>query len=522
MTTNTLIQALSNAELYPHPVHTIEIKETHISWIILTGEFAYKIKKPLNLGFLDFSTLQQRQHFCEQEVLLNQRLAPDTYLQCLAIGGSEQQPQLDGAGPAIEYAVKMRQFQPQQQLDYLADHQQLSSRHIDQLADQIAAFHQQAETADSHSHYGSPPAIQQAAAENFSQIRELYPSAANSALFCRLEQWNQRHSRQLSAFFTLRQQQGRVINAHGDLHLGNITLDNAQILIFDCIEFNEEFRWIDCLNDLAFTLMDLHAHQQPALAHRLLDRYLQRSGDYAGLPALRFYLVYRAMIRAKVALIRAQQPGLSDQQQQACITEFDTYLQLAADSTIVPQPLLILTSGVSGSGKSLLTQPLLEQQGMIRLRSDVERKRLFGLAAEDNSSPQQNIYRPETSQQVYQLLLQQAQQLLQLGYHTIIDATLLLQQQRHPFIALAEQCHCRCLILHFHARPQVLRQWIIERNNAGQDASEATPEVLDKQLAQQQPFNQHEQALLHHFDSEDYQTASKVIELVRQTIAHNV
>jgi len=490
----TLIQALLDPAIYPHPVKEIELFETHISWVILTGEFAYKIKKPVDLGFLDFSTLEKRQFYCQQELTLNQRLAPEIYLELIAIGGTAEAPLLGTSNNAFEYAIKMRQFDPSQQLDRLSAQNRVTPTHIDQLADSIAEFHAHCETATDKQAFGEPAAIWHPVQENFDQIHALLEQGHNDPQLERLADWSKTTFEQLETLIRQRKQSGFVRNGHGDMHLANMTLIDDKVVLFDCIEFNDEFRWIDVISDIAFTVMDLIDRKQSALAYRLLDRYLQRSGDYQGLALLRFYLVYRAMVRAKVAIIRSHQAGVSDSARQDCLAEYRQYQQLAEDFTHAASPILFIAHGVSGSGKTVMTQPLLERFGMIRLRSDVERKRLFGLSPEarSDSDTQAGIYNADASQLTYQKLAELAQTVIEAGYSCIVDATFLKRSQRQQFQQLAARLERRFVILHFHADKALLCQWIEERLAAGKDASEATVEVLEHQLRSEEPLDNKE------------------------------
>jgi len=486
MPTTPLIQALQNPALYSHPVSSFEVIETHISWVLLTGDYAYKIKKPVNLGFLDFSTLEQRHHYCLQELSLNRRLAPQLYLDLITIGGTAEQPILNGSGAAIEYAVKMRQFPQEAQLDRVLARHELHPQQIDQLADTIAAFHQQIEVAAEGSTYGTPTVILDPVVENFHQIRPLLSNNEEQAQLQRLEEWSHQTFEQLRPRFEQRKQAGFIRNCHGDMHLANMALIDDAVVIFDCIEFNDNFRWIDPISEIAFTTMDLIDRGQPQFAARLLDRYLQRTGDYAGLALLRFYQVYRALVRAKVAVIRGQQGGLSATARAETVRQYRDYIALAERFTAKKAPTLFIAHGVSGSGKTTLTQPVLEQFGMIRLRSDVERKRLFGLSAEARTKGK--IYDRDTSQHTYAHLLKTARGVCQSGYDVIVDATFLKRAQRQLFRTLAQELGIPFVILHFFAAEALLRQWLEARALIGKDASEATVEIMQMQLASEEPL----------------------------------
>ena len=503
-----LIAHLLDPCAYPHAVHEIRLIETHISWVLIAGDFAYKIKKPLNLGFLDFSSLDKRRHFCEEEVRLNRRLAPQIYLDTVAITGSESAPKIAGDGPVLDWAVRMRAFPADSTLDQA---HRISATQIDAIADAVARFHRDLPPATRDSPFGEPAAALQPALENFAQIRALGPSPEMQTLLDHLEAWTRTEGHGLAAAFSERKRLGFIRECHGDLHLGNIAWVADAPLIFDCIEFNPALRWIDVLSELAFLFMDLIHREHAPLAWRLLNRYLEHTGDYAGLPVFRFYLVYRAMVRAKVAAIRAHQGEIG------AAGEIGGYLRLAATLSQGAQAKLLLMHGVSGSGKTWLSQQVLEQLGAVRLRSDVERKRLFGLGALETSRHiEGGIYTEAASVQTFQHLHDLARGLLRAGYPVIVDATFLKQAHRAPFAQLAAAMDVPLHILALQADEALLRQRLHARSAGGGDASEAGIAVLDMQLQAIDPFTEHEMACLSRFQADDLKHWPRSIErLVR-------
>jgi aminoglycoside phosphotransferase family enzyme len=319
-----LIQSLQNPALYPHKVEYFKVIETHISWVLLTGYYAYKIKKPFNLGFLDFSSLEKRRHYCQEELRLNSRLAPDIYLDIVTISGTEKQPKLGASGTVIEYAVKMRQFEEDKTFDLLLAQNQLTHNHVKQTAKIIAAFHSGIESTVADTDFGSSDTIMQFVRENFIQILQLdgieKPDSLNQ-----LASWSEQQHTALLPFFKQRKQAGFIRECHGDLHLGNIALIAGQVVPFDGIEFNPYLYWIDVISEIAFLVMDLQDKQRHDLGFQFLNEYLQYNGDYDGLKLLRFYLVYRAMVRAKVNAIRASQ-STSDIEHEQIIVHYSSYL----------------------------------------------------------------------------------------------------------------------------------------------------------------------------------------------------
>jgi aminoglycoside phosphotransferase family enzyme/predicted kinase len=508
-----LIAGLLSPAAYDHPVGPIELIETHASWVILTGTFAYKIKKPVNLGFLDFSTLAKRRFYCEEEVRLNRRLAPEIYLGVAPVTGSPGLPRL-GHGAAIEYAVRMRQFPPSAQLDRLLDRQELEGRHLDAFARLIGDFHQRVSVAGSDQHYGNPEAVLGPATENFPDLRAHLEDPVLAGSVAALEQWTNATFSRRQDDFRQRKRDGFVRECHGDLHLRNLAWVNNRPLAFDCLEFSPDLRWIDVLCEVAFLVMDLQARRQAALAWRFLNQYLEYTGDYAGLAVLPFYLVYRALVRAKIDAIRAGQPDIDVRQKAAAEQECRRYVELAESYTQPGPPQLILTRGVSASGKTTLTGALLESLGLIRIRSDVERKRAFGLpaAADARAAFGEGIYSAAASDRTYARLLELASSVLDAGFSVVVDAAFLRVGQRSPFAALAAARGIDCTILEIAAPPAILRERIASRPRG---ASDADIGILERQLAAWEPLTPGEEHLALRVDAGATINTGELIKRIR-------
>ena len=490
--TYTLINALKNPALFPHEVKYFKVIETHISWVILTGHYAYKIKKTLDLGFLDFSSLEKRRHYCLEELRLNSRLAPELYLGLVAINGTEEHPTLDGSGTAIEYAVKMQQFEPDNTFDKLLTKNLLNSEHLKQTAKIIATFHSKIAITATNTEFGSADAVMRPVTENFKQILQLDGIEKPESLK-HLALWSEQQHTALQPFFTQRKKDGFIRECHGDLHLRNIALIDHTVVPFDGIEFNPSLYWIDMISEISFLVMDLQNRQRQDLAFQFLNEYLQHSGDYAGLKLLRFYQVYRAIVMAKVSAIRASQRS-SSEKHQLDIAKYHCYLQLANHYTQKTTPLLIIMHGVSGSGKSWLSGQIISRYQVIRIRSDVERKRLHNLSPQQasHSDIKSDLYSQTSNDKTYQYLLKLCFEVLDAGYNVIVDATFLLQQQRKLFSLQARQQHIPCLILHTHSDTKTLQQRIKDRTRQQGNVSEADQTVLENQLDKIQPLSDKE------------------------------
>ncbi len=488
--------ALLKPECYAHPTRNIRVIETHISWVLLTGDYAYKIKKPVDLGFLDFSTLEKRRHYCEQELRLNRRLAPDLYLEVVTVRGTPAAPRIDGEGPLLDYAVKMREFPQEALASRLLGRNRFDAGEIDALAALIAGFHASAARAKAVETLGAPETICVAALQNFAQIMPRLRLARDKEAVQLLREWTEREFRARHEELAARKRGGHVRECHGDLHLGNIVVRDGQPIPFDCIEFNDELRWIDVASEVAFVVMDLHDRGRPDLGWRFLNRYLEASGDYDALGVLRFYLVYRALVRAKVHLIRSQQPGLMAHDKSRLQTAFHGYLRLASRLSAATGVALLITHGVSGAGKTTATQSLIELIGAVRVRSDVERKRLHGLTPLEpsGSGPDAGIYTPAATLATYERLLAVAERAIKAGYAALVDAAFLQRAEREQFSRLARRFGVPFIVLDFDAPEKVLRERVTRRAETGSDASEADLAVLERQMRFREPLSPQERS----------------------------
>jgi len=486
-----LLERMQDPARYDHPTKDFEIIETHISYVLLTGDYAYKFKKPVDLGFLDFSTLEKRRFYCHEELRLNTRLAPSLYDSVVTITGTADHPQIDGKGPVLEYAVRMRQFDPANRLDRVCERGELTTVHIDQLADDLADFHRKAPVAGRDSIHGTAATISARVEQNFEQIYQHSNVSNCEHALNPLKAWCTLKQTELQDDFAIRHHEGRIRECHGDLHLANCALIDGKVVMFDCLEFAEDLRWIDPLSEVAFLYMDLDQRGHIKLARRFLNRYLENANDYQSLTLFPYYLVYRAMVRAKVAAIEAHQHRNDAALRDQANTRVSDYLDRAMTYSYAPEPPpLILLQGLSGSGKSWLARRLVENLGAICIRSDVERKRLLGLdpVASTRSGVAEGAYSAENTEKVYQRLYAMAYPVLDAGFPVLIDATFLKHTQRSSFQRLSQIAGSPFIILSLQAPDAVLRKRILNRNQHERDASEATLAVLDHQLSIAEPI----------------------------------
>jgi len=478
------IQAFAGPEIYPHPATEITMLQTHISWLFLAGGFAYKIKKPLNLGFLDFSTRARRLKACRDELTLNQRLAPDIYLQVLPVfqhGGSYQLgSDLNHHRDAVDYCVKMVRFDQRDLFDVRLMEKRFDPAWMDQLAETVALFHHHAESSPSIQKFGDPKFLQ-------SHIKECLNVAENSpqqnlpaSLLLRLKQKIHISLEQHRELLKQRQSQF-VKNCHGDLHLKNITLFNNRPTPFDCVEFSDEFRMIDTMSDTAFLVMDCDSRNRSDLGYRFLSRYLEQSGDYDGLKFLPLYLSYRAAVRGKVACLLeselADEPSPDQVQLQTTHDDAEHYFSLAEQYlTTGVEPELFVIGGLSGSGKSHLALLALQNMSAVIIRSDATRKRIA------KSHADLPLYGDEMHKLTYLAMFDATEKTLRAGFTAVLDATFLHPASRERVVELANEHGVASHFYWLDIDSERLRARVERREKGGRDISDADLKVLENQL----------------------------------------
>lgn len=501
-----LVAALQRAAAYPHAVvEPVGVTETHISWVLLTGEFAYKVKKPVRLSFLDYSTLERRRFACEEEWRLNRRLAPDLYLGVSVVAGSNGAPRVDGAGPPLEYAVRMRQFAPSEELAALLAHGAVGADELGALGATIAAFHAAAAPARHDTQHGRPATVHRVTMDNFAELRSLPESTGWLDALAALESRIRALYDDLHPRMARRRAAGDVRECHGDLHCGNVVRWGGALIPFDGIEFDPALRYIDIVNDVAFLTMDLAERGHAGLRRCVLQAWAEALGDWDGLPLLPYYESYRALVRAKVHALRAQQFVPQSAERHAAVSDCRRYLDWATARVAERRPALLITCGLSGSGKTWLARQLAPALGALHVRSDVERKRLAGLGPLDDSRspPDAGIYTLEFNARTYDRLVECAGAALAGGEPVIVDAAFLRTAERLRFLRLAEDRGLPFSIVHCRAPRTVLRERLAARSAARDDASEAGLAVLDRQPSYWEPFGRAEHAHVVEVETDD-------------------
>ena len=488
------IDELLNAEAFAHPVDCLESLETNTSWVVLTGKYAYKIKRSVALEFLDMTTLERRRFLCNEELRLNRRLAPDLYLNVVGIVRDADGLHVDGRGEAVEYAVRMRQFDRSQELSSLLVRGDVAADEIGSFAVRLADFHASAARAADAGQFIHTEYMRGAVLGNLAILSSHLHGQAEIPELGALIDWTNEFLDEALPWFRRREQAGWIRECHGDLHARNIVRWRGKLTPFDCLEFDPKLRWIDIVSDIAFLFMDLTARGRQDLAYSFLNRYLEVTGDYDGIRLLRFYAVYRALIRAMVdALAAEQNPSRRDE----CCRRFEARVRIAAELVRpLPPPALILMHGPSGSGKTSLSERLVGELGAVRIRSDVERKRLAGASAGQlrPAGIELGIYAPQLTARTYAHLRDCAQACLEGGVTTIVDAAFLRRADRNDFLDLAARMAVPCRIVSCAAERAVLAQRVRVRRRAGADPSDADVKVLDHQLRTLEPLTADERA----------------------------
>jgi uncharacterized protein len=481
---------LEPEEFYPSPVAPVQLIQTHVSYVLLTGQYAYKLKKPVDFGFLDYSSLEKRKHFCEEELRLNQRAAAELYLEVLPITktvtGAGVRYHLAGSGEVVDYTVKMRQFPQGALLTELFDRDQLTDELLQQLARVIAEFHLSTYTDDRIRSFGEVAQVREAFDQNFEQTVHYIGGPQTQQQFDETQAYCDRFFAEKQELFVDRMRNNWIRECHGDSHLRNICYWQGKLLLFDCIEFNEPFRFVDVMFDIAYIVMDLEARHRPDLSALFLNSYVEQTGDWEGLQVLPIYVSRQTYVRAKVTSFLLDDPTVPESEKQKAFATAATYYRMAWDYTQPRQGRLFVMSGLSGSGKSTTARHLAKRLGAIHIRSDAVRKHLAGIPLHQRGGNE--WYTPEWNQKTYDRLLNLGIKLANQGYTVVLDAKYDRQQWRSAVVDVATTHHLPLQILHCTAPPEVLRDRVQQRTG---DIADATADILAQQ--QLEPFSPTEQ-----------------------------
>jgi len=487
VTLPAVVAAMLRPDFYPERPPAVTLVQTHISYVLLAGDAAYKIKKPVRFSFLDFSTLVRRRHFCHEEVRLNRRLAADVYLGVVGICrsggayrlGAEDDPE------AVEYAVHMRRLPDDQTLDRLLDRNQVTPAMIDAVAARLAEFHRHADAGPQVTANGDPAAIWGVLEDNYNGVRVFRGDTIAPGDDDAIQRFSRDFLARNDLLFRKRQAERRIRECHGDLHSEHICF-SPQLVIFDCIEFNEAFRYCDVASDIAFLAMDLDYHGHPELAADFVACYAAYAED-ADLPRLApFYQCYRAYVRGKVDSLKSVEEEVAPAERDAARRSAVRHFALAYRYTWAATPSLVVIAGLSGTGKSAIAAALHARTGFVHLNSDVIRKRLAGVLPQVRLS--EEYYTEVYGERTYAELFAQAGAQLAAGRGVILDATFQRRTGRDTARALARAHGVPFLLVECRCSDDEVRRRLARRAHEHHTASDADWSIYVEQRSRYEPF----------------------------------
>ncbi|MGA2284738.1 MAG: AAA family ATPase [Dehalococcoidia bacterium] len=485
------VEGLLLPSTYPHPVERVELIQTHISYVFLAGEYVYKVKKPVDMGFLDYTTLEERKFYCEEEVRLNRRLCPDAYLGVEAVTMKDGAIILGGTGEVVDYAVKMKRLPQERMMERLLERGAITSEMLERLTAKLASFHAEAETSEYIQSFGKKDAVAANWRENFDQSEPYIGRTLSREQFEKIHAYVDRFLAEDAWLLENRVADGRIRDCHGDLRTNAVCFENG-ICVFDCIEFNERFRYADTASDLAFLAMDVDFRGQPALSDEMVGLYLAQSLDTTLPLVLHFYKCYRAFVRGKVDGFQLDQPEIPVEQKAAAAEGARRYFALAEMYASRTTPAAVIAMvGVTGSGKSYLAHALASRLGAVVISSDVTRKRLAGLdpMRQQPEPIDSGIYSPEMTELTYAEMLLQAVPFLSRAKPVILDASFLSRQIRQRANQFAERAGVPFLAVECLAGEPLVRQRLQRRRrSAVWSPSDGRWEVYQAQLTRAEPL----------------------------------
>jgi hypothetical protein len=462
-----LIQALLEPSAYPHHPRSVELVQTQMSFIFLADDYVYKVKKPVDLGYLDYTTLEKRRFYCQREVELNQRLCPGAYLGVVSITRKKGHISLEGQGEAIEYAVKMRRLPQEAMLDVLLAQGEVSSEMLTKVAERLAEFHRRAQTSTAISAFGDLGTITANTEENFRQTEKYIGRTISPEKYQHIRDYTNSFIAQNAPLFRRRVAQGRIRDCHGDLHAAHICFCD-DICIYDCIEFNDRFRYGDVASEVAFLAMDLDHYGRADLSRCLVQSYVARSQDEELMALLNFYKCYRAYVRGKVESFKLDDPYIGQEEKQRTEDIAASYFDLAHAYTW-SKPALFITVGLVGTGKTTLSQALARRLGLVVISSDVTRKRLAGIPLTEHRLEEfdRGIYSAEFTRRTYDQIFDEARAILSQGGSVVLDASFIKRAERLRAKSLAEETGADFIILECVLDEESVRRYLARRWQQG-------------------------------------------------------
>jgi uncharacterized protein len=483
------IQAMLNPEFYFEKPEKIELIQTQMSFIFIAGDFAYKLKKPVNLGYLDYTTLEKRRFYCERELELNQRLCPETYISVLAITQKNNTISFEKDGNIIDYVLKMRVLPRNQMLNVLLEKDLVSSEMMSRLAHKLSSFHQRAETGEVISTFGDITSITYNTEENFNQTEKSIGRTISERKYQRIREYTRRFLSENSPLFTSRVQAGKIRDCHGDLHAAHICFVN-DICIYDCIEFNDRFRYGDIASEISFLAMDIDHYGRADISSDFVNYYVNYSGDTDLNRLLSFYKCYRAYVRGKVESFKLDDPVIIPEDKKIALRVAYGYFNLSSFYTR-SRPTLIITVGVTGTGKTTLAKELAKHTGASVISSDIIRKQLAGIPVNQHvyDSFDEGIYSTDFTRKTYDTMLSWGRHSLETGKPVILDATFISHSDREKAREMAEEIGADFYILECCTNEEIIRERLIKRQRES-SISDGRLEILGPQIKQFEPVKE--------------------------------
>ncbi len=495
MTDARIIEFMLDPSSYPHRPASVEMVQTHISYIFIAGDLVFKIKKAVDFGFLDFTSLEKRRHYCAEELRLNQRLAPETYLAVETIcEAPDGVPMWGGAGVPVEYAVKMKRLPEDRMLYRLLAKGEADLSVMDAIARRVFAFHKTAETGGEIDRLGSIDTVRHNHCENFDQTESFIDITIPEDQFNFIKKYALSFIEKNERLFKKRVEEHRIRDCHGDLHLQHICLADG-IIIFDCIEFNKRFRYLDVAAEIAFLAMDLDFNGYADFSHAFVKAYIACSGDEDIRKLINFYRCYFAYVRGKVTGFKINDPAVGPEEQAAAVESASKYFSLALRyAAAFEKPALILTAGLMGTGKSVLARTLAAVLNAEIIRSDVVRKELLDISPTDRHYEEfgKGIYSKDISRRTYEKTVESAESLLRQGRNVIIDASFKEKRQRRMAYEAAQALGAEFFLLECFCPEEVIKQRLEARVKAGGDPSDGRWEIFQMQKDDFEPIDDRE------------------------------
>lgn len=509
------VQEISRPETFGTKEKKLRLIQTHISFVVLTGSHAYKIKKPVDFGFLDFSTIEKRKHFCVEELRLNSRLCPEIYESVVSLTETSDGKHLEinGSGPVIEYAVKMKQFPQDHIMTELLKKQLITMDHIDQLIDQLVTFYEHTESNEEITSYGTIDAVKQNITENFEQTENKIDITISRSQFQEIKEINEHFFSKMKSLLNNRKDQGFIKSCHGDLHSGNIVMYHDRLCVFDCIEFNKRFRFIDVASDIGFFAMDLDIQNEPFLSSYLIRQYIKKSNDDSLLDVLNLYKSYRAYVRGKVLGFQLDDPHIDKEKKQSIIEQTaayfslsDYYARLITIQLNQKKPIVFMMSGLTGTGKSTIASKLAVDYRATVINTDVVRKQIAGVDTYERhlDDPNTGMYSPEQVQKTYEQVMAYAKDVLDQQKNIVLDATFQKREHRQMAKELAEKYAASFIPVFCTCPEKIAKEWLDNRLKS-KSVSDGRWEIYQMQKDSFELFTDAEKPLIINTAIEDYQ-----------------